>query len=221
MFTLGESAQLEMNVLELFSGTGSLARVAKERGHNVVTLDLCPKHSPTICANILEWDHTVYPPDYFDYIHASCPCEQYSRARTTGGPRNLELADALVKRTLEILDYFSSALWTVENPETSLLWQRPVAQPLLEQVAKTSYCRYEYPYRKNTSFANNFGLKLRPVCDGTCGQMSGRQHLQHAQRGGGGFEKIRQSLDQLHSIPPILCDDIVQQVYFFIRERST
>ncbi len=212
MFTLGESAQLEMNVLELFSGTGSLAIAARARGHNVVTLDICPKHSPTICTDLLEWDHTVYPPDYFDYIHASCPCEQYSRARTTGGPRNLELADALVKRTLEILDYFSSSLWTVENPETSLIWQRPVAQPL-EQIAKTSYCRYEYPYRKNTSFANNFGLKLRPQCDGTCGQMVGRQHLQHAQRGGGGVDKTRQSLDQLHSIPPILCDEILTQVH--------
>ena len=136
-----------MRVLELFSGTGSLAKAARERGHEVVTLDLCPKHRPTICANILEWDHLVYPPDYFAYVHGSCPCENYSRARTTGGPRNLPLADSLVKRTLEILEYFSSALWTVENPATSLLWQRAVAQPL-EHIAKTSYCRYGHNYRK-------------------------------------------------------------------------
>ena len=200
-----------MRVLEIFSGTGSIAKAAQERGHDVVTLDICPKHSPTICANILEWDHSVFPSDRFDYIHASCPCEQYSRARTTGGPRKLELADSLVKRTIEIINYFSSARWTVENPATSLMWQRPVAQPLLEQIAKTSYCRYGYPYRKNTWFANNFKLELKPQCDGSCGQMQGRRHLQHAQRGGGGVEKTRQSLDQLHSIPDTLCEAILEQ----------
>ena len=82
----------------------------------------------------------------------------------------MELADALVVKTLEIFDYFSAARWTVENPATSLLWKRPVAGPLLEQIAKTSYCRYRYKYRKNTWFANNIELELRPQCDGTCGQ---------------------------------------------------
>ena len=202
-----------MRVLELLSGTGSLAKVARARGHEVVTLDLCPRHHPTICTDLLEWDpSTMFPPDHFNFIHASCPCEQYSRARTTGGPRNLELADSLVKRTLEILEYFHSALWTVENPAGSLLWKRAVARPLLEQIAKTSYCRYGYPYRKNTWFANNFKLELRPRCDGTCGQMVGRKHRQHAQHGGGGAENVYHSLDQLHSIPPALCADILVAV---------
>ena len=176
-----------MKIFELFAGTGSLAKVARARGHEVTTLDICPKHSPTICVNILEWDPSeTYAPDHFFLIHASCPCENFSRARTTGGPRNLDHADKLVKRALEIFDYFSTALWTVENPAGSLLWQREVARPLLEQIAKTSYCQYGYPYRKHTWFANNFGLKLRPQCDATCAQMLGKKHRQHAQKGGGG-----------------------------------
>ena len=202
-----------MRILELFSGTGSLAKAARARGHEVVTLDICPRHDPTICTDLLEWDPSMFPPDHFNFIHASCPCEQYSRARTTGGPRNLDLADRLVKRTLEIIEYFHSALWTVENPATSLLWQRAVARPLLKQIAKTSYCRYGYPYRKNTWFANNFKLELRPRCDGTCGQMVGRRHKQHAQRGGGGAEpSVRHSIDRLHSIPPGLCSDVIETV---------
>ena len=200
-----------MRILELFSGTGSLAKAARARGHEVVTLDICPKHIPTICTNILEWDHSVYPHDYFQYIHASCPCENYSRARTVGGPRQFELADALVEQTLAILSYFSSALWTVENPGSSLLWQRPIAQAL-EHVAKTSYCRYGYPYRKHTWFANNFKLELRPQCDGSCGQMIGRKHKEYAQQGGGGSVSKSHTVDQLHSIPPDLCIDIVAQV---------
>ena len=200
-----------MRILELFSGTGSLAKVARARGHEVVTLDICPRHNPTICTDLLEWDPSVYPADYFDYIHASCPCEAYSRARTTGGPRPLDLADALVRKTLEILDYFSSALWTVENPAGSLLWQRPIAQAL-EHVAKTSYCRYGYPHRKHTWFANNFELELRPQCDGSCGQMVGKKHKEHAQKGGGGCMPKFHTLDELHSIPPELCRSIIFQV---------
>jgi len=163
--------------------------------------------------DLLEWDPSAtYPPDYFAYIHASCPCEAYSEARTTGVPRPLELADSLVEKTLAVFGYFSTAVWTVENPAGSLLWQRAVARPLLEQLAKTSYCRYGYPYRKHTWFANNIGLKLRRQCDGTCGQMVGRKHRQHAQRGGGGTENVYHSLDQLHSIPPALCTDILVAV---------
>ena len=202
-----------MRILELFSGTGSLAKVARAQGHEVVTLDICPRHSPTICTNILEWDPSAYPPDRFDYVHASVPCENYSICKTTGGERSLELADSLVEKTLQIFAYFSSACWTVENPATSLLWKRAVARPLLEQIAKTSYCRYGYPYRKNTWFANNFQLELCAPCDGTCGQMVGRKHRQHAQRGGGGAEAgVWHSVDQLHSIPPGLCADVIETV---------
>ncbi len=105
-----------------FSGTGSLAKVARARVHDVVTLDICRRHDPTICVDLLAWDPSAtYPPDYFAYIHASCPCEAYSKARTTRVPRPLELADSLVEKTLAVFNYFSAAFWTVENPETSLI----------------------------------------------------------------------------------------------------
>ncbi len=200
-----------MKILELFSGSQSLAKAARARGHEVVTLDICPRHNPTICTDVLEWDPSAtYAPDYFYYVHASVPCENYSICKSTGCERALERADALVEKTLQIFTYFKGACWTVENPATSLLWKRPVAAPLLEQIAKTAYCRYGYPYRKHTWFANNFQLELRPLCDGTCGQMVGRKHRQHAQRGGGGAEvSVWHSLDQLHSIPPGLCAGIL------------
>ena len=185
-----------------------------------MTLDISQRHQPTICTDLLEWDPSVYPADYFDYIHASCPCEAYSRARTTGVPRPLDLADSLVKRTLEIFEYFKTAVWTVENPAGSLLWQRPVAQAL-EHIAKTSYCRYGFPYRKSTWFANNFELKLRPQCDGTCGQMVGSKHKEWAQRGvntkkRGAAVQRNHTIDQLHGIPPELCSDILAQAEAFV-----
>ena len=215
-----EGPNRPLRILELFSGTQCLSRQAWLRGHDVVTLDICPKHHPTICVDILEWNPmNTYDAEYFDYVHASCPCESYSRARTTGGERPLDQADALVRKTLEIIDYFYRAEWTVENPGTSLLWTRPVAQPLLAHVAKTSYCVYSTPedsfaYRKNTWFAASWDLKLRPQCDGTgaCGQMVGRRHKEYAQRGGGGAESRGHSTDELHRIPAALCEAILAQV---------
>ena len=122
----------------------------------MVTLDICSRRNPTICTDLLEWDPSAtYAPDYFDYVHASVPCENYSICKSTGCERALEQADALVEKTLQIFAYFSSACWTVETPATSLLWQRAVARLLFEQIAKTNHCRYKYPYRKNTWFANN------------------------------------------------------------------
>lgn len=148
-----------MRILELFAGTESLAKVARERGHEVITLDISPKHNPTICVNILEWNYKVFLPNHFDYIHASVPCENYSICRSTGGDRHLEQADSLVKKTIEILSYFE-ALWTIENPATSLLWKRPIAEHF-EHSAKTSYCRYGYPYQKihglQTILSSNYG----------------------------------------------------------------
>ena len=54
---------------------------------------------------------------HFDYIHASPPCVEYSVAKTTA-PRNLELADTIVKKTLEIINYLQPKNFTLENPYT-------------------------------------------------------------------------------------------------------
>jgi len=199
-----------MRILEIFSGTQSLAIAAQARGHEVVTLDVCSRHGPTICTDILTWDYTALDPTHFQYIHASCPCEGYSRARSTGGERPLESADQLVIRTLEILDHFD-ALWTIENPAGSLLWKRPVATRMPLRVT-TSYCRYGFDYRKSTTFASNFLLSLRPPCNRDCDAMEGGRHKAHAQKGGGGTTNRYHSTDELHRIPPDLCDEILGQV---------
>ena len=62
------------------------------------------KTKPTIVTNILEWDFTMYDVGSFDVIWASPPCTEYSIAKTIG-VRDLETADAIVMRTLEIINY--------------------------------------------------------------------------------------------------------------------
>ena len=114
-----------LRVLDLFSGTGSITKAFRNLGHEVVSLDLDPRDAPTICANILDWQYKTLPRGHFDVIWASCPCEQYSIARSSAlTPRDLMLADTLVLRTQELCEWLQPRCWFVENPWSSQLWLR-------------------------------------------------------------------------------------------------
>ena len=52
-----------MRLLELFSGTKSVGKVAYQLGYEVTSLDLNLKADADITCNILDWDYTVYPPE--------------------------------------------------------------------------------------------------------------------------------------------------------------
>ena len=39
----------ELRLLELFSGTKSVSKVARILGWETVSLDICPRHSPDLC----------------------------------------------------------------------------------------------------------------------------------------------------------------------------
>ena len=69
-------------LLELFSGTKSVGKVAEELGYHVISLDL---KNANINADILDWDYAVFDVGYFDVIWASPPCTEYSIAKTDGG----------------------------------------------------------------------------------------------------------------------------------------
>jgi site-specific DNA-cytosine methylase len=118
-----------MKLLDLFSGTGSVAKAAQIKGWSTTTLD---KDLPAdIQTDILEWDYKSLPPDSFDYIHASPPCTHYSKARTTAKtPRDIEGSNQLVKRTLDIIEYFNPKFFTIENPQSGLLKEQAVVQGL-------------------------------------------------------------------------------------------
>ena len=56
-------------LLDLFSGTGSITKVARELGYEVISLDR--DMEADIKIDIMAWDPRIYPHKYFDVIHAS------------------------------------------------------------------------------------------------------------------------------------------------------
>ncbi len=113
--------------LDLFCGTGSVGAQLRANGFEVVSLDCQPSSKADITIDVLLWDYKKdYNPGDFSIIASGVPCTQYSVARTTGAPRDLEAADLLVAKTLEIITYFRPKRWWVENPRWGLLKSRKV-----------------------------------------------------------------------------------------------
>ena len=206
-----------MRVLELFAGTRSVGKVCHAMGFEVLSVDIDDRHHPDLVMDIRDFDETQYPCDHFQFIWASPPCEAYSRARSNARVERDELmrqTDELVSKTRKIIRYFDGASWCIENPATSRLWMREVARGLAARSVITSYCSYGYRYRKDTRISNSLGLVLdRCPGAGHCPAMVGSRHLEHAQRGPSrGTHNIRHTLDELHSIPNGLVEEIMRQV---------
>ena len=176
-----------MNCLELFAGTGSVGKVLKEKGHNVISLDL---KGADINCNILDWDYKSFPKEHFDYIHASPPCATFSICRKSWIGRKLkahpnkvftkelfikdqeEIGVPILNKTLEIIKYFNPKYFTIENPRTSDMKKYITDIPYTD----VDYCMYGLPYQKRTRIWNNFGFEGN-LCNKECGYCVGGRHI--------------------------------------------
>ena len=132
-------SQKGWRALDLFSGSGSVARVLRDLGWEVLTLDNAERARADISQDILEWEYWNFPKGYFQLVTAGPPCQEYSMAKTIG-TRDLEGADKLILKTLEIIKYFEPVLWWLENPRGGLL----KSQGLLDSFAfvDVDYCQF-------------------------------------------------------------------------------
>ena len=206
-----------MRILDLFSGTHSVANAARPLGHEVVTLDsVLPAD---IQCDLHQWDHTAYPPGHFDLIAASPPCAVWSNARmmnlgklrlSTGRPWTRAELDAdmagpqgeqLIDRLRQVLDYFQPKWYWIENPWLSRMRDYVTDLPHV----CVDYCQYsDWGYRKRTRLWTN--IPLTPlVCDSSCPNMVGKRHrVNLITRGGYLHEKYR--------VPPRLIESLLEAV---------
>ena len=135
-----------MNLLELFSGTKSVGTIAKSLGFNVISLDL---KNADINTDILEWDYKQFDRNRFDFIWSSPPCTEYSVAKTRG-IRNIEFANSIVLKTIEIIKYFNPKYFVIENPQTGLLENQEFMDEF--EFKDVDYCKHGMPTERELGF---------------------------------------------------------------------
>lgn len=100
-----------MRMLDLFAGTGGASQVMRERGWQVVSVELEPHHRPDIVADV----RALPIRGHFDLLWASPPCTEFSRESMpwcrTGVAPTLDLWNA-TRRAIEEL---SPTWWIIEN----------------------------------------------------------------------------------------------------------
>ena len=136
-------------MLDLFCGTGSVGRVYRDMGFEVVSVDSDPKWGADYSVDVLHWDYKkILKPGQFHTVVVGLPCTEFSRALTTR-KRNLRLADGLARRALAIVRYLQPERWWLENPRFGLLSHRPYMKGI--PSIDVDYCQYaEWGYRKPT-----------------------------------------------------------------------
>ena len=173
-------------MLDLFSGTGSVGKVFADHGFEVTSVDNDPQFEPTLLADVLTWDcKSHFKPGHFDTIFASPACTEFSRAKTTAPP-DLELADSIVRKTLEIIRYLKPKRWFLENPRNGLLSTREYMAGI--PFVDVDYCQFSHwGYQKPTRVWGDLTIaKIQPkLCDGeTC------ENLETRGNGRKGHQKI-------------------------------
>ena len=200
-------------VLELFSGTHSFGKWAEKKGYEVISLDILRTSKATHTCDILDFDYKQYAVGSFDIIWASPPCTQYSQARTSKKPRDLEGANKIVERTYQIIDYLKPRRACIENPQTGLLRKQAFMKD--RPYMTLDYCQFStlldnFPYRKRTAIWSDV-IKPNKKCDYKCdGILANPAKNGHV---GTFCGKKNICLSKKHRVPQALFDYVLEGTY--------
>ena len=191
-----------MKVLELFSGTGSVGKCCKALGWDVVSVDMILPADHKV--DIMDFNYKQYDKNDFDIVWASPPCTEYSKAKSVG-VRDIEGANKLVKKAIEIIEYFKPDWWFIENPQTGLLKKQSFMESL--PYVDCDYCMYGKPYRKRTRIWTNKSCEML-LCNKSCGSFVDGRHIGSCGTGGQGkghkksYSNRTYTLEEKYAIPP-------------------
>tara|TARA_R110000824_G_scaffold221955_1_gene409098 strand:+ start:235 stop:852 length:618 start_codon:yes stop_codon:yes gene_type:complete len=203
-----------MNCLEIFCGTKSFGKCCNELGYNVISIDIEKQFNPTHLCDIMDFNYKQYDKDYFDIIWASPPCTEYSKAKSVG-IRDIEGANKIVLKTIEIINYFNCKEWFIENPQTSLLKKQSFMNDY--KYVDGDYCMYGLPYRKRTRIWTNKIYEEEPLqlCNKECGSFIDGRHIGSCGCGGQGqghnksYSNKSYSLLEKYAIPEELIYSLI------------
>jgi len=211
---------MKLNTLELFAGTQSFSKVARDLGHNTFTSDYCYFDGIDYQCDIIHFklDRVPYKPDI---IWCSPPCQTFSVASIStyykGGsgaytPKKAEtyMGMAYVQKAIDIINHFKPKYWYIENPRGVLRKLDVVKElPIRHTIW---YCQYSDPNgndhraKPTDIWTNDESWTPRPVCK------NGNRdcHHQPAPRGSRtGTQGMKNAIER-STIPPQLFYEILK-----------
>lgn len=163
-----------MRVVELFSGTGTLSRIARARGHRTLTVDLYEEAD--LQADILQLSaddiaEAIGGP--IDMLWASPICTGFSVAAIgrnwtkhddgSFSPKtdSARLSQALLEKTVELIRELKPRSWFIENPR-GMARKMACVQEL--ERATVTFCQYGETRMKPTDIWFDADWQPRPAC---------------------------------------------------------
>lgn len=204
-----------MKVLELFSGTESFSKVAREKGHETFTVDNNPKFKPDLVKDILDLSIKDIPLKP-DIIWASPPCTCFSVASISSSwcgvyqPKRVETALAMayvsmayVLKTLKLINELKPKYWFIENPRGVLRKMSFMPNVLRKTV---TYCQYGDKRMKPTDIWTNCPWIPRPICKNgdSC-------HVASPRGSRTGTQGLKNNMER-SIIPRELCIEILENI---------
>ena len=199
-----------MKVVELFSGTESFSKAARELGHETFTVDNDSSFNPDLLADAENLRIGDFPWFMPDIIWASPPCESFSVA-TIGKnwvdwrPSEKALMGIrLVTKTLELIMGLRPTFYFIENPRGMLRSLRIMSDLPKRTV---TYCQYGETRMKPTDIWTNCDVwESRPPCN------NGDPCHESAPRGARmGTQGIKGARDRA-IVPRELCLEILEDI---------
>lgn len=152
-----------MFVLDLFSGSQSVNKVINKLDWTYYSVDIDNTYKPNLCIDILKWDYKksgLKP----DIIWASPPCTTWSIATNRHRvlpdlkPKTEEAKEAelIIKKMLEIINYFKPKFWLIENPRGRLKHYGPMKK--LKYRTTVYYINYGHHCQKPTDIWSSHEL---------------------------------------------------------------
>jgi len=207
----------KLRILELFSGSATFSRIAKEHGHEARTLDFNPNYKADYCRDIITWDWKKDLGSWRpDVIWASPDCTKFSianggRLKEYWSPKMEPFTDdskkavEMVKTTLRIIEEIKPKRFFIENPRGMLR-----LMPFMPKSVKCiTYCSYGAKVQKPTHIwtDSTWIWIAKPKCTAKNPTCHANRHLKDGIRAMGGAKKFERAM-----LPPMLCEEIIKHL---------